>query len=197
MSTVRLANPKSITISVDSESGVWAGTSFLMGPIHPRTKRLVGRRMALAAAAVAYAEDTDPTLVTNGPTLASCSLSNSSDGLDIVFDPASLKGDAVHVFPPILAGYDLPATGTISVETLCADIGGAASPFCSSFGGVSPLEVRYRIPLENGSVVEQWMPTAITPKHSPYINEGCGTKPNPKGLPVCVNGTKTDGWNVV
>ena len=49
-------------------------TSYYMGPIHPRAKHLVGRRMALAAATTAYPADTPKALSSQGPTLRNCSV---------------------------------------------------------------------------------------------------------------------------
>ena len=56
---------------------------FYMGPIHPRLKREVGRRLAV-------------TMLTNasGPTIAGCSADLDSSTLDIHFDVAN---EAIHV----------------------------------------------------------------------------------------------------
>ena len=59
--------------------------------IHPRSKHIVGRRMALAAASTAYGR-TD--LVANGPTLKNCSVVGNS--VQIFFDEARLQDDAVY-----------------------------------------------------------------------------------------------------
>ena len=131
------------------EAGTWDGTTFMMGPIHPRAKRIVGRRMALAAAETAYGRKD---LVSNGPTLQNCSV--VGDSVHIQFDAARLKDDAVHVLKGLHAGYDLPSTMAAS---LCMDLDdNVSSPFCSSFGGVTPLEIRYNVPLRNGSNVSVW-----------------------------------------
>ena len=49
----------------------WDGAPFTSGPIHPRTKRIVGRRMALAAAEVVYGKSD---IISVGPTLKNCSV---------------------------------------------------------------------------------------------------------------------------
>ena len=59
--------------------------------IHPRSKHIVGRRMALAAASTAY-DRTD--LVANGPTLKNCSVVGNS--VQIFFDEERLQDDAVY-----------------------------------------------------------------------------------------------------
>ena len=59
--------------------------------IHPRSKHIVGRRMALAAASTAYGR-TD--LVANGPTLKNCSVVGNS--VQIFFDEERLQDDAVY-----------------------------------------------------------------------------------------------------
>ena len=73
---------------------------------------------------------------------------------NIGFDEDHLKGDAIHVFDSLLGpDYDLPKTLTTK---LCAKLeGGSSSPFCSSYGGITPLEVRYTVPV-NGSNTSVW-----------------------------------------
>jgi len=197
------------------ESGCWDGTTFMMGPIHPRSKRIVGRRMALAAADLVYKQDK---LISNGPTLKSCNASGSS--VMLMFDEVHLKTDAVHVEESMLggatAGYDLPAT---LVKSLCeatsasfkgkvsrgaginqpanATHSAVFSPFCSSFGALSPLEIRYAVPLPSGKNVSVWIPTSLAASATKKINTKCVacTAPGvPKGC-GCINGTKTIGWN--
>ena len=47
-------------------------------------------------------------------------------------------------------------------EDLCAPLDdNVSSPFCSSFGGISPLEVEYTVPLKNGTNVSVWIPTSL------------------------------------
>ena len=47
-------------------------------------------------------------------------------------------------------------------EDLCAPLdGNVSSAFCSSFGGVTPLEVEYTVPLRNGTNVSVWIPTSL------------------------------------
>eukprot|EP01062_Namystynia_karyoxenos_P082620 TRINITY_DN9336_c0_g1_i1.p1 TRINITY_DN9336_c0_g1~~TRINITY_DN9336_c0_g1_i1.p1 ORF type:complete len:750 (+),score=163.08 TRINITY_DN9336_c0_g1_i1:79-2250(+) len=173
------------------ETGYWYGTSFMMGPIHPRSKRIVGRRMALAAAETAYGR-TD--LISVGPVLKNCSA--SGNGLVISFQEKSLKSDAVHVFPGMLPGYDLP--DDVRSKRCKALPNGTASPFCSSFGGITPMEVRYTVPVNATANVSVWMPVSLRATSTNHIHTKCVkcTSPGqPKGC--CVNYTKTDGWNQV
>ena len=174
----------------------------MMGPIHPRSKRIVGRRMALAAADLVYQKHT---LISNGPTLKNCSVEGNS--VTINFDEARLKDDAVHVMESMLggptAGYDLPSS---MVHTLCeisginlaanSTHGATHSPFCSSFGALSPLEIRYEIPLPNKTNVSVWIPTSVTSSSTKKLNTNCVKCMSP-GVPKgcgCVNYTRTAGW---
>ena len=175
------------------EAGAWDGTGFLMGPIHPRDKHLVGRRMALAAATTAYPDDVPAELKSVGPTLKNCSLGPA--GLTIFFDETHMKDDAIHVFPSLLGpDYDLPKTLTTK---LCAKLeGGAASPFCSSYGGVTPLEVEYTVPT-NGTNVSVWVPTSMRTSSLTKLNKNCKSHCTSPGKPAgcCTNWTRTAGWN--
>eukprot|EP01065_Artemidia_motanka_P052926 TRINITY_DN9682_c0_g2_i1.p1 TRINITY_DN9682_c0_g2~~TRINITY_DN9682_c0_g2_i1.p1 ORF type:complete len:756 (+),score=170.88 TRINITY_DN9682_c0_g2_i1:110-2269(+) len=174
------------------ESGAWDGTNFLMGPIHPRVKRIVGRRLALAAAETVYARGD---LITVGPTLKNCSV--LGNGLQIWFDDVKLKDDAVHVLPSMLANFDLPSD---LQQDLCSALPqGSQSPFCSTFGGLSPLEVRYTVPVNSSANVSVWMPASLHPTSTDHIHTGCKTKCNSSGLPrgCCTNYTRTEGWNYV
>ena len=76
-----------------SLAGLCLGTHVLLSvsQIHPRSKHIVGRRMALAAASTAYGR-TD--LVANGPTLKNCSVVGNS--VQIFFDEERLQDDAVY-----------------------------------------------------------------------------------------------------
>lgn len=142
--------------------------------------------MALAAATTAYPDDTDPELVSVGPTLKNCSI--MGNGIQIFFDEEHLKGDSIHVFDSLLGpDFDLPKTLT---SKLCTKLeGGAASPFCSSYGGITPLEVQYTVPV-NGSNTTVWVPTSMKTSNIIKINKNC--KPG-----TCTNWTKTAGWNSV
>jgi hypothetical protein len=66
-------------------------TPFFMGPIHPRPKHIIGRRMAQAAAAHVYNDDK---IAWTGPILKSCNVSDN--GVTIYFDEMLLKDDAVQ-----------------------------------------------------------------------------------------------------
>lgn len=142
--------------------------------------------MALAAATTAYPGDVPAELKSVGPTLKNCSLTGA--GLTIFFDETHLKDDAIHVFDSLLGpDYDLPKTLTTK---LCAKLeGGATSPFCSSYGGITPLEVEYTVPT-NGTNVSVWVPTSMKTSSLVKINTNC--KPG-----SCINYTRTAGWNSV
>ena len=76
-----------------SLAGLCLDTHVLLSvsQIHPRSKHIVGRRMALTAASTAYGR-TD--LVANGPTLKNCSVVGNS--VQIFFDEERLQDDAVY-----------------------------------------------------------------------------------------------------
>ena len=83
-------------------------------------------------------------------------------------------------------------------QHLCAD--NVSSPFCSSFGGVTPMEIRYEIPLRNGTNVTVWMPTSITPSaplhfHTDTCKAACNLSDLPRGC--CSNYTRTAGYNMI
>jgi hypothetical protein len=54
-----------------SAAGIQYYTQFYMGGIHPRPKQTVGRRLALAAKAIAYG---DAETVYTGPVIKSCTV---------------------------------------------------------------------------------------------------------------------------
>jgi hypothetical protein len=70
-----------------------AGTSTVMGGIHPRSKKPVGERLARGAFNTVYGGTGSIT----GPTLASCAVAGAS--LTIEFDKALLRGDTVVLQP--------------------------------------------------------------------------------------------------
>lgn len=162
-------------------------TPFFMGPIHPRPKHIIGRRMAQAAAAHIYNDDK---IAWTGPIIKNCSV--GAKGVTIYFNTTLLRSDAVAVFPPV---NNHPQYGPFELHTaekakLCAALPGNVShPLCSNFGGTTPMEVEYSITLENGTRVSTWLPVGIKTQSGPFINTDC--KPNKKNpnAPVCVNGT--------
>jgi hypothetical protein len=70
-----------------------AGTSMVMGGIHPRSKKPIGERLARGAFNTVYGGTGSIT----GPTLSSCSTSGST--LTIEFDKTLLRGDTLVVQP--------------------------------------------------------------------------------------------------
>lgn len=148
----------------------------------------------MAAAAQAYGNSE---IGWTGPVILNCSVVGNS--VQIFFNESLLRDDAVTVFPPI---GSLPGglVHDIHPETkldLCKNLpGNASNPYCSSFGGVTPMEIEYTI--NNGTDdVSVWLPVSLHTKQGPFINTDC--KPNPKhpDFPVCTNYTRKDGWSMV
>jgi hypothetical protein len=69
------------------------GTKQYMGPIHPRTKKLVGVRLAQGAAVTAYSQAGPVT----GPTLSSCAVASGGKKLTIKFNSSLLSGGDLKV----------------------------------------------------------------------------------------------------
>ena len=69
------------------------GTSQYMGPIHPRSKKLVGVRLAVGAAATAYGH-TGPV---TGPTLSGCELAPDKTTITVRFNSTLLAGGVLKV----------------------------------------------------------------------------------------------------
>ena len=63
-------------------------TGFHMGPIHPRPKMTIGRRLAVGAAAIAHKKN----IVWTGPVLKNCSVTEA--GIQFFFNDTLLKDDA-------------------------------------------------------------------------------------------------------
>lgn len=86
------------------DSGVAPYTGQFMGGIHPRVKRIVGERLAVAARKIAYK---DETVVWTGPVLRTCQLKGNS--ITLSFDAELLKDDTIFVMqstgeaPPMTA----------------------------------------------------------------------------------------------
>lgn len=170
-------------------------TGFFMGPIHPRPKMTIGRRLALGAAAIAY-NKTD--IGYTGPVLASCNV--TSKGIEFFFNDELLRGDAVAVFdavtPVTLEGVEL--SSQLSTSKLCRNLpNGTENPYCTSFGALSPLEVEYSFEMPNGTVVSSWIPMSIATKRGPFINTDCQINPKFPTRPPCKNYTRKDNALVV
>jgi hypothetical protein len=83
-------------------------------------------------------------------------------------------------------------------QTKCTALpNGTQHPLCDTFGDLSPMEVEYTVKAENGTSISVWMPVSLKAQTGSFMNVDC--KPNPKDpkAPVCVNGTRKAGWNVV
>lgn len=71
------------------------GTDYYMGPIHPRSKKPVGARLAQAAAVTVYGT---PGAFT-GPTLSGCRVSADGRTATVTFNSSLLGADSVQVQP--------------------------------------------------------------------------------------------------
>jgi hypothetical protein len=74
------------------------GTSYYMGPIHPRDKKPVGLRLAQSAAVTVYGL---PGAFT-GPTISGCRVNAGSNTVTVTFNASLLASDSVEVqaYPP-------------------------------------------------------------------------------------------------
>ena len=111
-------------IRLNSPSGV-AGSNY-MGGIHPRLKRPVGRRLALAAMAQLYPTVTDPTTTgaASALTIAGCGVTADAQALVLHFNSTLLGKDAVLVQP-----FDTNMSGWSGVDSLGAMVCAAPPPF--------------------------------------------------------------------
>jgi len=96
----------------ESEAGApwnWDDTNYFMGPIHPRPKMWIGRRLAAAVHAVAYGGGGPA----SGPTLAACSVSPDGGSIVVTFNTSLLRGDVV-----VVERYNLTAVASaMEVQT--------------------------------------------------------------------------------
>eukprot|EP00483_Globobulimina_turgida_P009046 UN09064 len=95
----------------------WNKTNFFMGPIHPRPKLIVGRRLAQSGYPMLYKGSTTIDNCQNiGPTLAGCKLNNVTKQIVIQFNKTlSILPDndgKVHVYP-FVAWYNTSVNYTI------------------------------------------------------------------------------------
>eukprot|EP01043_Picozoa_sp_COSAG02_P067195 COSAG02_NODE_10709_length_1877_cov_1.098988_1_plen_349_part_00 len=68
-------------------------TPFFMGPIHPRLKAPVGRRLAAPLITLAYGG----TGTVTGPTISGCALDDTSNTITLRFNKSLLAGDSVAI----------------------------------------------------------------------------------------------------
>jgi sialate O-acetylesterase len=152
-------------------------TSFYMGPIHPRLKKPVGDRLALAARNLLFGG----TGAFAGPTLQGCALSADGASLAIAFNRSLLRGGSVGLkaYPPgrsamrvlVDSRYwcdataltpDVPALGKRG-QAFCADEGAPAWGRCGGdvqCGG-GPIRAA------PAPAFKQSSPTAITDSSAP------------------------------
>lgn len=123
-----------------SAGGHQAFTQQYMGGLHPRAKQTIGRRLALAASAVAYGQDTPYT----GPVIKNCSIfaegalcppgqpcrpdaamrSLRTRQITVNFDEELLGADAVKVWPTT------PDTEGLAITTLWNCLNGTCIASC-------------------------------------------------------------------
>ena len=146
-------------------------TPFFMGPIHPRPKHILGRRMAVAATAIVYG---DKEIDYTGPVIANCSV--GPRGVTINFNETLLRSDAVKVFPPIgnHPKYGAQDLFPQQAASLCGQLpNGSLNPLCSTFGGITPMEVEYTVEYDNGTRVSVWIPVGKSHAGQPCTSPAC------------------------
>lgn len=158
-------------------------TNFFMGPIHPRSKQTMARRLARAARAHIYG---DHEVVWTGPILKNCSVDPARHGgftVTLAFNETLLRSDAVHVWSPARATASVELNllaNCVNISDAPApapDLVWAAGPLCGSVSqALSPPVSPFEVQLNNSL----WLPVPLNPTHGPYA----------------VNGTKKPGFNV-
>lgn len=93
--------------------GIQYYTNYFMGPIHPRAKQFVGRRLAAASFSMLYPGSKSAQAIgdaVTGPLIAGCKTYPDTDRheegfwkLTILFNSTLLGTDAVHVWKPTSA----------------------------------------------------------------------------------------------
>lgn len=68
-------------------------TSFYMGPIHPRIKKVVGNRLAQSAMSVVYGSAKPG----SGPTISGCSVDKATQSITVQFNQSLLQKGSVAV----------------------------------------------------------------------------------------------------
>eukprot|EP00928_Gymnodinium_smaydae_P062080 TRINITY_DN46016_c0_g1_i1.p1 TRINITY_DN46016_c0_g1~~TRINITY_DN46016_c0_g1_i1.p1 ORF type:complete len:801 (-),score=129.37 TRINITY_DN46016_c0_g1_i1:4-2379(-) len=149
-----------------SERGVAPFTSIFMGEVHPRTKRAVGQRLALAARALVY-KDRRPGRPWTGPVLSSCNVEGGT--LRLVFNSTLFQGDVLAVRRSASTST-LPlsdprfASSPALAALLASNIPGSSNDFLFT----SPLEVQYG---GTGYTDGVWLPATLQPKCADGGNE--------------------------
>eukprot|EP01047_Picozoa_sp_COSAG01_P058054 COSAG01_NODE_6790_length_3496_cov_3.344127_5_plen_265_part_00 len=98
-------------------------TNYYMGPIHPRSKKLVGVRLAQGAAVSSYAQRGP----VSGPTLSGCSVSGTK--ITVKFD-AGLLGSGSIAVQKYFKGVPDPETGKLTGGSSKMQVLINASAFC-------------------------------------------------------------------
>jgi hypothetical protein len=148
-------------------SGEAPYTGQFMGGIHPRVKKIVGTRLAKAARAIAYK---DESIVWTGPVLDSCTMDGSQ--IKLKFRSDLLKQDSIMVLPQANFGI-----GLIDASGQHVNWSPDMLQLLQQLGGQSAMEIQL-----NG---QDWVPARPQ------------SKCNPAGGDVCsrFNAQCTCNWN--
>lgn len=126
--------------------------SVVMQALHPRIKKEVGRRLAVAARAVSlgHTEETSTGPVLSGCTVADNSKQGNLPNITLSFRTDLLKGDAIMVMDPLMNALALtdPNSGWA---------GGVDASLLTQLGPSSPLEIEIN---GNFTHVGQWLPVS-------------------------------------
>lgn len=131
---------------------------FFMGPIHPRFKRELGRRLA-----VAFAKNM------SGPVIRGCSIDHDAHRLEIRFRPDRLGGEGIYVGPAAAAAENSSALAGpdshflyVCTDALGLTVANATSCGCLSWDYIYPWDAPHG---------DLW-----------YCAEGPGWKPPPTAI---------------
>mgnify|MGYP006085437953 FL=1 len=133
-----------------------------MGPIHPRSKQIIGDRMAQAALHHAYKRND---VAWSGPILQGCQRDHTDNAsITITFDLSGKAGteDAMVLWQNQIQLDEVPLNpiGSRCKATLP---NGTAHPLCSSFGpSDGSLEVEYTYALNTTHSAKVWVPVSFT-----------------------------------
>ena len=169
------------------------------GSIHPRAKEWVGRRLALAARAVAYA---DQKVVYTGPVLAGCRLSGGGGGgetdaavsVTIQFNETLLRGDGIKSRGGPMSVYDREALLLCDGDPLCAIAPQTrGNPKVAEVGVASAFEVQYSSLANKSRVL--WLPVAM-PATGAHREGGSGENTTTLTIPIVPAGAAALRWKV-